>query len=230
MIRAPLAAFSLRCAVVREAFHGNLTQLGQQLAGMSTAAAAAMRDATRALLSADLRLAEQVVAADAALDAQRAQCEEQTYALLALQAPVARDLRIVLAATYCAEKVERMGDLAAHIADAARFDHPEHTVPTELEETFADLGQVTASMADRLAELITVPAAGAFAELEDVDNHVDQMHAGLLATISAPDFAHGHRTAASLALVARFYERFADQAVSVAKRLDFAATGQMPTS
>ncbi|WP_232241393.1 hypothetical protein [Kutzneria sp. 744] len=88
----------------------------------------------------------------------------------------------MLAATYCAEKVERMGDLAAHIADAARFDHHGHTVPTELEPTFADLGQVTASMADRLAELITAPAAGAFAELENTDCHVDQLHAGLLAT------------------------------------------------
>jgi phosphate transport system protein len=168
--------------------------------------------------------------ADAELDVQRAQCEEQAYGLLALQAPVARDLRIVLAATYCAEKVERMGDLAAHIADAARFAHPEHAVPAELEETFADLGQVTASMADRLAELITAPAAGAFAELENVDSRVDQMHAGVLATISAPDFVHGPQRAASLALVARFYERFADQAVSVAKRLDFAATGEMPTA
>lgn len=96
---------------------------------MSIAAAAAMRDATRALLAAELGLAEQVITADAALDAQRAQCEEQTYALLALQSPVARDLRTVLAATYCAEKIERMGDLAAHIADAARFEHPSTPYP-----------------------------------------------------------------------------------------------------
>ncbi len=216
--------------VVREAFHGDLTQLGQQLAGMSTAAAASMRGATRALLDADLALAEQVMGADAELDVQRAQCEEQAYALLALQAPVARDLRTVLAATYCAEKIERMGDLAAHIADAARFAHPGHAVPAELADTFAKLGEVTANMADRLAELITVPTAGAFAELDAIDSEVDRMHAGVLATISAADFAHGPQVAASLALVARFYERFADQAVSTAKRLDFAATGEMPTA
>jgi phosphate transport system protein len=192
---------------VREAFHGDLTRLGQQLAGMSTAAAAAMREATRALLSADLELAEQVISADTQLDALRAECEERTYALLALQAPVARDLRIVLAAAYCAEKVERMGDLAAH---------PAHAVPAELEATFADLGQIAASMADRLAEL------------ETTDCQVDQLHAGLLTTITAVDFPHGPKTAASLALVGRFYERFAEQAVSVAKRLDFAATVRCP--
>ena len=59
---------------------------------------------------------------------------------------------------------------------------------------------------------------------------VDQLHEGMLAQISAEDFAHGPQVAANLALIARFYERFADQAVSVSKRLDFAATGQMPTA
>lgn len=215
---------------MREAFHGDLSQLGQQLAGMCDAGAAAMRQATSALLEADLGLAEQVLGSDVALDEQRTQCEEHAYALLALQAPVARDLRTVLAATYCAEKIERMGDLAAHIADNARFAHPDHAVPDELAHTFAELGEITAGMADRLAALITAPVAGAFAELENVDSRVDRLHADVLAQITVPDFAHGPKTAANLALIARFYERFADQAVSAAKRLDFAATGEMPTA
>ena len=215
---------------MRDAFHGDLKQLGQQLAAMCAAAAAAMRHATQALLEADLRLAEQVLSADADLDAQRAECEEHAYSLLALQSPVARDLRIVLAATYCAQKIERMGDLAAHIADTARFTHPEHAVPAELADVFAELGEIAAGMADRLAVLVISPVAGAFAELEETDCRVDRQHAAVLARISAVDFEHGPQTAASLALVARFYERFGDQAVSVAKRLDFAATGQIPTA
>lgn len=217
-------------SLVREAFHGELTQLGRQLAGMCAASATAMRQATCALLEADLSLAEHVLGADAALDAKRAECEEHAYSLLALQAPVARDLRTVLAATYCAEKIERMGDLAAHIADNARFAHPDHAVPAELCDTVARLGDIAAGMADRLGTFITAPAAGAFAELENVDMDVDQLHAGMLTQISAEDFVHGPQVAANLALIARFYERFADQAVSVAKRLDFAATGQMPTA
>lgn len=215
---------------MRDAFHGDLNQLGQQLAAMCDAAASAMRDATKALLEADLRLAEQVLGADAKLDAQRTECEELAYSLLALQSPVARDLRIVLAATYCAQKIERMGDLAAHIADTARFTHPEHAVPADLADVFAELGDVAAGMADRLAVLVISPTAGSFAELEEIDCRVDRQHAAVLAKISAVDFEHGPQTAASLALVARFYERFGDQAVSVAKRLDFAATGQIPTA
>lgn len=215
---------------MREAFRGDLTELGRQLAAMCTAAATAMRQSTVALLEADLSLAEHVLGADAALDAKRAECEEHAYSLLALQAPVARDLRIVLAATYCAEKIERMGDLAAHIADSARFAHPGHAVPAELRDTVAELGDVAAGMAERLATFVTNPEAGAFAVLENLDMTVDELHAGMLATISAEDFVHGPQVAANLALIARFYERFADQAVSVAKRLDFAATGEMPTA
>jgi phosphate transport system protein len=215
---------------VREGFHGEMTQLGQQLSDMCLASATAMRQATIALLDADLGMAEQVLGADAALDEQRARCEELAYSLLALQAPVARDLRMVLAATYCAEKIERMGDLAAHIADSARFAHPHHLVPAELVASFTELGQITTGMANRLVKLVTAPAAGTFTELESIDSSVDRLHADVLATISAADFVHGPQTAASLALVARFYERFADQAVSVAKRLDFAATGETPTA
>jgi phosphate transport system protein len=215
---------------VREGFHGELTQLGAQLSAMCAASAAAMQQATTALLHADLGLAEQVLTGDAALDALRAQCEENAYSLLALQAPVARDLRIVLAAIYCAEKIERMGDLAAHVADTARFTHPRHLVPADLVAQFTELGEITTGMAGRLATLVKVRESGAFAELERIDSSVDRLHADVLARISAADFPQGPQAAASLALVARFYERFGDQAVSVAKRLDFAATGQIPSA
>lgn len=121
------------------------------------ASATAMREATMALLQADLDMAERVLSGDLALDRQRAECEEHAYSLLALQAPVARDLRIVLAATYGAEKIERMGDLAAHIADTARFSHPHHVVPDEFTAQFTELGEITTGMANRLAKLVTIP-------------------------------------------------------------------------
>ncbi|ONI78122.1 phosphate transport system regulatory protein PhoU [Actinosynnema sp. ALI-1.44] len=214
---------------MRDAFQGAVAQLGTDLAAMSAAGAAAMRHATRALLEADLPLAEQVLADDATIDAQRTQCEEHAHSLLALQAPVASDLRAVLAAVYCAEKIERMGDLAAHLADTARVAHPSHAVPVDLRDTVAELGRLTASMADRLTTSITAPEPGVFTQLADIDRTVDDLHAGVLTQITDPDFPHGPRAAATLALVTRFYERFADQVVSVARRLDFVTTGELPT-
>lgn len=215
---------------MRETFHGDLARLGEQLAGMCGMAAESMRRASRALLTADLALAEQVLAGDVELDRARGACEEQAQSLLALQAPVAGDLRTILAAVYCAEKIERMGDLAAHIADTARFTHPEHAVPAEFEGVFTGLGGIAADMADRVGELIAGDAGGGYAELDETDQAVDALHARVLASITGEGWVHGVRSATSLALVARFYERFADQAVSVAKRLEFAETGQIPTS
>ncbi|QRP49520.1 PhoU domain-containing protein [Amycolatopsis sp. FDAARGOS 1241] len=214
---------------MREGFQDDLGLLDDRLARMGEAAAEAMRRATRALLTADLQLAEQVIGADSALDDQRAACEEEAYALLALQAPVAGDLRGVLAVVYCAEKIERMGDLAAHIANTARRSHPDRTVPADLEPTFAELGDVTARMADRLVELIRNGGEeGGYRELSRADETVDALHAKVLATITSANWPHGQRTAVAATLLTRFFERFADQTVSVSKRLEFAATGALP--
>jgi phosphate transport system protein len=213
---------------MRETFHNELIEQRALLGEMCRLAASAMRLATEALLSADHKKAEQVRTADGTLDKMRDQCEERAQQMLALQAPVASDLRIVLASIYCAEKVERMGDLAEHIASTTCREHPEEIVPTELRDTFHDLGEITTAMAERLVEQVAQPRPGAFAELDEIDHQVDALHAAVLREITAPAWPHGVRTATCLALVARFYERFADQAVSVAKRIEFVSTGEIP--
>jgi phosphate transport system protein len=215
---------------MRESFHADLADLRTLVATMCEHAATAMRQATDALLSADRDVAEQVLAADAALDGMRDQCEERAQQMLALQAPVATDLRVVLSAIYCAEKIERMGDLAEHIASTTCRVHPHHVVPPELRDTFGKLGTVTADMAAKLVTHLTDPCPGAFAELEATDHTVDELHAQVLATVTANPSVYDVPTATTLALVARFYERYADQAVSTAKRVEFVSTGTTPTS
>jgi phosphate transport system protein len=215
---------------MREAFHGQLAELGDQLAGMCSWAGEAMRRATQALLDVDVTGAERVVSADAELDRERARCEERAQSLLALQAPVASELRTVLSSLYCAEKIERMGDLAKHVAETVRLTHPEPAVPAELRETFAELGRLTVGMAEQVRDLVAGTTTNGVAEVNDRDDEVDALHARLLATITGRDWTHDARTAANLALLARFYERFADQAVSVAKRLQFIDTGEMPNT
>src|ERR1700754_3441133 len=118
---------------MREEFHTQLSGLREQLGSMCELAVVALRSASRAILEGDADLARRVLAADVELDRARDRCEETAHQLLALQAPVARDLRLVLTALYCTNKLERMGDLAAHIADAARLAHPARLVPAELE-------------------------------------------------------------------------------------------------
>ncbi len=214
---------------MRETFHAELAELRALLAKMCERAAVAMRQATDALLSADLDAAKRVLAEDAELDGMRDQCEERAQQMLALQAPVATDLRIVLSAIYCAEKIERMGDLAEHIAQTTCRAHPNHVVPPELRDTFDRMGTITAGMAAQLVTHVTDPCAGAFAELETTDHEVDDLHAQVLAAVTADTWPHDIPTATTLALLARFYERYADQAVSTAKRVEFVSTGTTPT-
>jgi phosphate transport system protein len=213
---------------MRESFHSELHELRELLGTMCMKAASTMRRATAALLTADLAAAEEILSADKELDELRDECEERARQTLVLQAPKAGDLRLVLSAVYCADRIERMGDLAEHVAGTTRRVHPDHVVPPELREKFGELGRIATRMAEALVAHIASPHEGSFAEMHEIDHEVDDLHAAVLSEITGPTWSHGVSSATCLALVARFYERFADQAVSVAKRAEFVSTGVMP--
>lgn len=213
---------------MREAYHVELEQLADRLAEMSGQVATAMQRATKSLLEADLALAEQVIGDDSKIDDQRAECEEQAYALLALQAPVATDLRTVLAVIHAAESLERMGDLALHVAKAARRRHPENVLPEPVRPYFAEMGEAGVNLALRIQDIIKSKDVEAARALEAEDDRVDDIHRHLFSVIMAKDWDYGVATAVDVTLLGRFYERYADHAVSVAKRMIFVATGKMP--
>ncbi|MFC3454747.1 phosphate signaling complex protein PhoU [Amycolatopsis speibonae] len=213
---------------MREAYHVELEQLAENLASMSLQVADAMERATRALLEVDLGLAEQVISDDAKVDDARAECEEQAYALLALQAPVATDLRTVLAAIHAAESLERMGDLALHVAKAARRRHPDPVLPDAVRGDFAKMGEVGVSLARQVEQVIKSKDVEAARTIESDDDEVDEIHKHLFTVIMDRNWDHGVAAAVDVTLLGRFYERFADHAVSVARRMIFVVTGKMP--
>ncbi|WP_329053998.1 phosphate signaling complex protein PhoU [Amycolatopsis sp. NBC_01488] len=213
---------------MREAYHVELEQLADNLAGMSVQVADAMERATRALLEVDLGLAEQVISDDAKVDDARALCEEQAYALLALQAPVATDLRTVLAAIHAAESLERMGDLALHVAKAARRRHPDPVLPEAVRPYFAEMGEVAVKLARSTEKVIKSKDVEAAKSLESDDDQVDDIHRHLFTVLMDREWPHGVAAAVDVTLLGRFYERYADHAVSVAKRMIFVVTGKMP--
>lgn len=213
---------------MREAYHVELDQLAVKLAEMSGMVATAMELATKALLDADLRLAEQVITGDVAVDNARSACEEQAYALLALQAPVATDLRAVLAAIHAAESLERMGDLALHVAKAARRRHPEGALPEAVRQYFARMGEIAVRLARQAEAVIRSRDVEDALALEADDDEVDDIHRHLFTVIMDNDWPHGVAAAVDVTLLGRFYERFADHAVSVARRMVFVVTGKMP--
>ncbi len=213
---------------MREAYHVELGQLAEELAVMCSMAADAMELATRALLETDLGLAEQVIGDDAKIDDARSACEEHAYALLALQAPVATDLRSVLATIHAAESLERMGDLALHVAKAARRRHPNPVLPEQVRQDFARMGQVAVELARDAEQVILSKDIKRARSLEEADDEMDDLHRQLFSVIMDKDWPHGVAAAVDVTLLGRFYERFADHAVSVAKRVVFVVTGRMP--
>jgi phosphate transport system protein len=195
---------------------------------MSLQVAEALELATKAMLEVDLGLAEQVISDDQKVDDARADCEEQAYALLALQAPVATDLRTVLAAIHAAESLERMGDLALHVAKASRRRHPDPVLPESVRPYFAEMGAVAVKLARQAEQVIKNKDVQAAKLLEAADDQVDDIHKHLFTVIMDRDWPYGVAAAVDVTLLGRFYERYADHAVSVARRMVFVATGKMP--
>src|SRR5919197_4817553 len=213
---------------MREAYHVELEQLADELARMCSMVGDAMELATRALLEGDLGLAEQVISDDTKVDDARSTCEEHAYALLALQAPVATDLRKVLAAIHAAESLERMGDLALHVAKAARRRHPQPVLPEQVRPYFLEMGRVAVALARQAEQVIVSKDIEQARALEDADDEMDDLHKHLFTVIMDRDWPHGVAAAVDVTLLGRFYERFADHAVSVARRMVFVVTGKMP--
>jgi phosphate transport system protein len=213
---------------VRDQYQDQLAALGGALADMCLQVATAMELATRALLEADLQLAEKVIAEDLRIDDLRTDAEEKAFGLLALQSPVATDLRVVISAIHGAGDIERMGDLALHVAQAARRRHPQPVLPAEVAPYFAEMGRIGAALARKAADVIRSRDVETAATLEADDDAMDDLHRHIFSLLMAPSWSYGVAPAVDITLLGRFYERYADHAVTVARRVVYVVTGRMP--
>jgi phosphate transport system protein len=205
-----------------------LADLAELLARMCTAAAGALNRATVALLDCRVRLAEQVIAGDVEIDALRAQVEEIAADALLFHAPVAGDLRSVVSAIRTAGDIERMGDLALHVADVVRMRHPEPAVPAEVRDDFAEMGEVAVQLAMKAADVVRSRNVIKAVELDADDDAMDVLHEHMFTVLMDETWPHGVPAAVDVTLLARYYERFADHAVVVARETVYAVTGQEP--
>lgn len=202
-----------------------LVELSDLLGQMCVTAAGALRHATTALLEGRERLAQQVVAGDAKVDALRARVEELATDALLFHAPVAGDLRVVVAAIRAAGDIERMGDLALHVAQAAERGRP---LPVEVRGEFAEMGRVAVELALKAAEVVRTRNVVLAMQLDADDDEMDVLHRHFFAVLMEQEWPHGVAAAVDITLLARYYERYADHAVVVAHRTVYAVTGQQP--
>jgi phosphate transport system protein len=213
---------------MRTAYHEQLDSLTNQLGDMCGLAGQAMERATQSLLQADLALAEQVITDHEQIAGLSTRAEEAAFVLLALQAPVAGDLRSVVSSIQIVADVDRMGALALHVAKIARRRHPQHVLPEEVNGYFAEMGRVAVELGNAAQEVLITRDPEKAARIQEEDDAMDDLHRHLFTVLMDREWKHGVTAAVDVTLLSRFYERFADHAVEVARRVIFQVTGVYP--
>jgi len=211
---------------MREAYESQLAQIDIALVAMAELVGTAIRGATDALLADDLAMAELVIAGDSEINQLNADVEEMSILIAALQAPMATDLRLVMGAIRMSGSLERMGDLAVHIAKQVRLRYPNPSIPAELSDTFAKMGKAASKIVEQTGEVIATRNTNLADVMKNYDDILDDLHRELFTVVLSDDWAHGVEAAIDVTLLSRFYERFGDHAVSVARRVIHIVTGE----
>jgi phosphate transport system protein len=185
-----------------------------------------MAKATRALMSKNLSLAEEVISYDEKIDTVQHDLDARIIDIIARQQPVASDLRALVTALRMSADLERMGDLADHVAKVVRLRHPGSAVPDQLLALIESMGVTAEKIAAKTGVVISTRDTALAAQVEKDDDEMDLLHRQLIAALIAPTWEHGVETAIDLTLLGRYYERYADHAVSVARRVIFLVTGR----
>lgn len=211
---------------MRKLFQEDLHNLGDQLTDIAVLVSEAMDKAYTAFERGNVQLAEAVIAADVRIDALQADLDEKAIELLALQGPVAADLRLIVGALRMSTSLERMGDLARHIAQLVRLRHPDRVSPHRLAGVYQQMAEKDVQIAKKLVELMVTRQLGLVGEINALNEQINELHAGIFVAIAAADWDAPAATTADVTLASRYFERFADHGVSVAKKIQYLVTGE----
>ncbi|WP_286278262.1 phosphate signaling complex protein PhoU [Naasia aerilata] len=210
---------------MREVFQMELAEVRERLVTISDLVANSIELATRAFNESDVALAETVIAEDDRIDELVLSLDELAINILARQQPVARDLRIVVSALRISASLERMGDMSSHIAQLARYRYPDKVVPKGLRSTFAEMGRLDVGMARKLTELLRTEDLDLAEEIRNDDDDIDDLHLKVFDKVLGETWKGAAVDTVDATLASRYHERFADHAVSIAKKVQYLATG-----
>jgi phosphate transport system protein len=215
--------------LIRSVFQDELDGVSQSLVDLTTMVADSMHKATDALINANLALAEEVISSDEKIDNYQHDLDSRIIDIIARQQPVATDLRALVTALRMSADLERMGDLAHHVAKVSRLRHPNSAVPNDLKSTISQMGVVAEAIARKVGTVIETRNTILALEVEKDDDEMDKLHRDCISALTGKDWDKGVDTAIDLTLLGRYYERYADHAVSVARRVYFLVTGSYST-
>lgn len=209
-----------------QSLQGELDAVTDDLVKMAHLVGMAMNRATRSLLDAELNLAERVIEHDVEVDALANDVEDRCFELLAGHDADESELRMIMGAMRISASLERMGDLARHVAKQARMRYPRPVVPQELRGTFAEMGGIAEAIVSKTGAVIATKDVSLATDIARHDEQMDHLHRELFTIVLSPSWKHGVEAAIDVTLLSRFYERYADHAVSVTRRVVTIVTGE----
>ena len=211
---------------MRKVFQAELHQIGEGLIEISALVCEAMTKATTAFATADLQTAQEVIAADARIDFLQNDLDERAIDVLALQGPVASDLRMIVGSLRMSASLERMGDLARHIGQLTRLRYPNTVIPTPLQETFGELARLDIVIAEKVTELLDTRDLALVSDIAAAKASISALHKTVFSTMASPEWKEIPATTVDVTLASRYYERFGDHGVSVARKVSYLVTGE----
>jgi len=213
-------------ALIRSVFQDELDGVSQSLVDLTDMVAVSIAKATESILNCDLKLAEEVIASDDTIDEFQHALDARIIDIIARQQPVASDLRALVTALRMSADLERMGDMSHHVAKITRLRHPDAAIPSELTSSFKQMGEAAEKIARKTGSVIASRDTEVALQVENDDDEMDKLHRQLIGTLVDPNWKHGVESAIDLTLLGRYYERFADHAVSVSRRVYYLVTGK----
>ena len=213
-------------ALIRSVFQDELDGVSQSLVDLTDMVAVSIAKATDSILNCDLKLAEEVIASDDTIDEFQHALDARIIDIIARQQPVASDLRALVTALRMSADLERMGDMSHHVAKITRLRHPDAAIPAELIASFKQMGEAAEKIARKTGSVIASRDTEVALQVEKDDDEMDKLHRQLIGTLVDPNWKHGVESAIDLTLLGRYYERYADHAVSVSRRVYYLVTGK----
>ncbi|WP_285725440.1 phosphate signaling complex protein PhoU [Psychromicrobium xiongbiense] len=211
---------------MRKVFQAELHQVGEELIEISTLVTDAIEKANEAFTGADVELAQEVIAADARIDFLQKDLDERAIDILALQGPVASDLRMIVGSLRMSASLERMGDLARHVAQLARLRFPAKVIPESLTATFDELASLDIQISRQVTELLETRELELVTAIVGANARINELHRSVFKAVSAPEWTHPASVTVDVTLASRYFERFGDHGVSVARKVSYLVTGQ----
>jgi phosphate transport system protein len=210
---------------MREVFQTQLKEVQDRLVEIAGDATRIMEQASKAFVTSDVTLADQALASADAIQEKALSLDESVIKILARQSPVSRDLRILVSALRISASLERMGALAGHIAQIARFRYPGSAIPATLLPTFEEMGKLDIELGKKVVKLLQNTDVDLAKEIQAEDARVDELHRNVFDVVLGDDWKENAMFTVDVTLASRYHERFADHVVDISAKVSYLTTG-----